>query len=239
MTPHSDAAVKSIAGGFALFLGSESPLTHALGMGMHGPVTAADLDEIESFYRERHSAIILDLCPFADPSLRELLNDRGYRLSDFANVLVRDLKLGPPMPEVQSVSTARTAGPLDMETWSETLVRGFFSRDEITEEERHLGRLLFSIPGGTPFLAEFDEEPAGAAALSMRNGVASLFCDAVLPASRGRGAHAALIRARLEMAMAGGCDLATAGTQPGSTSQLNYQRLGFEVAYTKATMVKE
>jgi hypothetical protein len=32
--------------------------------------------------------------------------------------------------------------------------------------------------------------------------------------------------------------MATAGTQPGSGSQRNYQRLGFEVAYTKMTFVR-
>jgi len=48
-----------------------------------------------------------------------------------------------------------------------------------------------------------------------------------------RGAHAALIRARLAEAAARGCDLITAGTQPGSTSQRDYERQGFLVAYTK------
>jgi hypothetical protein len=56
-------------------------------------------------------------------------------------------------------------------------------------------------------------------------------------AYRRRGAHSAVIRARLVEAAARGCDLITAGTLPGSVSQRDYERQGFQVAYTKATMV--
>ena len=37
-------------------------------------------------------------------------------------------------------------------------------------------------------------------------------------------------------ALAQGCDLATASTLPGSGSQRNYERLGFEVVYTRVTL---
>jgi hypothetical protein len=48
-----------------------------------------------------------------------------------------------------------------------------------------------------------------------------------------------MILHRLREAVEAGCEYATAGTQPGSISQRNYQRLGFEVAYSKITMVKD
>ena len=46
-----------------------------------------------------------------------------------------------------------------------------------------------------------------------------------------------LIAARLNEALARGCDLATASTLPGSGSQRNYERMDFQVVYTKVTMV--
>jgi len=46
-----------------------------------------------------------------------------------------------------------------------------------------------------------------------------------------------LIAARLNEAIAQGCDLATASTLPGGVSQRNYERAGFEVVYTKLTLV--
>jgi GNAT superfamily N-acetyltransferase len=80
-------------------------------------------------------------------------------------------------------------------------------------------------------------QAAGACGFSARNGIASFFGDATLTAHRRAGVHSAMIAERLRLAIEGGCELATAGTQPGSTSQRNYQRLGFEVAYTRLTMI--
>ena len=42
------AAVEHVAGGSAIFVGVNSMLTHAVGLGLHGPVTAADVDRMET-----------------------------------------------------------------------------------------------------------------------------------------------------------------------------------------------
>ncbi len=68
---------------------------------------------------------------------------------------------------------------------------------------------------------------------------ALLFADSTLEKYRGRGLHLALIRARLQHAAELGCDLATASTAPGSTSQRNYERAGFRVIYTKLNMQRD
>jgi hypothetical protein len=65
----------------------------------------------------------------------------------------------------------------------------------------------------------------------------TLFADSTIARFRRAGLHQELIAARLNEALAQGCDLATASTLPGSTSQRNYERSGFEVAYTRVTMV--
>ena len=72
--------------------------------------------------------------------------------------------------------------------------------------------------------------------MSMRNRLANFFGDATRRSGRGM-AHTPLLSGKTEVASNAGCDLATALTQPGSTSQRNYQRMGFEIAYTKCTMV--
>src|SRR3954451_1357591 len=84
-----EAAVVPVAGGVAVFCGTQSPLTHSLGVGMHGPVTSDDLDQLEHFFRGRGAPVVIDLCPHADPSLRELLSERHYRIAEFVNVMVR------------------------------------------------------------------------------------------------------------------------------------------------------
>jgi GNAT superfamily N-acetyltransferase len=56
---------------------------------------------------------------------------------------------------------------------------------------------------------------------------------------RGRGLQTALLRARMAAAAAAGCEYAVVVTQGGSTSQRNCERLGFRVAYSKVTVVKD
>src|SRR5579872_6994317 len=74
----SPAAVLDIAGGCAIFVGAESPLTQAVGLGMNGPVSASQLDRLEQFFRSRGARISIDLCPLADPGLTTALSERGY-----------------------------------------------------------------------------------------------------------------------------------------------------------------
>jgi GNAT superfamily N-acetyltransferase len=199
---------------------------------MHGPVSGEEVAEIEHFFFSRDSAVSIDLCPHADSSLREVLMNRGYRIADMSNVLVRDLRSD------ENWSVAVLVEPTQEEIeYARTLTCGFFGRDLITEDELRLGRTLYHMPSAQPLIARFEGQAAGACGLSVRNGVGSFWGDATLPAFRNRGVHSAMIRARLNEAAARGCDLATAGTQPGSGSQRNYQRLGFDVAYTKMTLV--
>ena len=233
---NSEAAVKAAAGGYLTFCGVESPLTHAIGVGMHGPLTSKDIDEVEYFFRCRKAPVSIDVCPHADPSLYDILSQRGYRITEFNNALVRPLPADPPSA-VAGVKV-RPASPDEIETFATTIVRGFFGRDEMTDAELRLGRLLIRMPSTTGYFAQYPgSDPIAGGCMSIRNRVANFFGDATRRDERGHGAHTALIAERLRFASNAGCDLATALTQPGSTSQRNYQRLGFEIAYTKCTMV--
>ena len=230
------SAVKPVGGGVAVYCGVSSPLTHAVGLGMHGPVSAEDLDDVEAFFEDRRAQVVLDVCPHAHESLRELLASRSYRVTEFINVMVREL------PAPQQVQTAGVevlgAGETDDQLYVRTVIGGFFGRTNLSEEEVRLGTTLFHMPCTLGYLASIDGQTAGGGGMSVRNRVASFFGDATLPEFRGRGVHMALIAQRLNAASEQGCDIAAAGAAPGSTSQRNYHRLGFEVGYTKLTMVK-
>jgi GNAT superfamily N-acetyltransferase len=228
----SSPALEAMGGGILTFCGAISPLNHALGLAMHGPMTDAELDAIEAFFRSRGAPVVVDVCPHADPSLREMLSARDYRVSEMNNVLVRALRAGETWP--QDIRVERAA---DEDLYARTVGTGFFGREEITVEEYKIGQILFHMKSGVPLLAWSGDVEAGACGFSARNGVASFFGDATLTRFRRRGVHAAMIAERLRLALDAGCDLATAGTHPGSTSQRNYQRLGFDVAYTRVTMV--
>jgi hypothetical protein len=228
------ASVLQVAGGTAIFVGPGSPLTRAVGLGMRGPVGPDEMDRLEEFYHARDSAVTVDLCPLADASIVEWLGDRGYRLAEFNNVLVRPLagaEIAAPEPLV------RLASGDEEQLWARTVGRGFLEKEELSREEMDIGLAIWRMPESLRYLA-FSAGQAGAAgALALDRRLATLFADSTLLGFRGIGLHAALIRARLRAAVAAGCDLATASTMPDSISQRNYQRHGFQVAYTKAILV--
>jgi hypothetical protein len=235
--PHAGAAALAIADGFAVFHPLSTNSTAAFGLGLHGPVADADLDSAEGFFRGRGLASRVQLCPLADPSLPGLLGRRGYRLAEWTSVLARPL--GPPPPaDGAGPLEVRQVDPADADLWAEVVTRGYSGRTAVTPAEREWGTLAFHLSTVACFLCRLAGEPAGAAAVAVHEGVATLFAAGTLPAFRRRGVQAGLLRARLAHAAAAGCDLATTGTEPGSTSQRNAERQGFQVAYTRGLMVR-
>jgi len=229
------SAILEIGGGTAVFQGVDSPLSQVIGLGLAAPPRPSECDEIEEFFHSRGARVTIDLCPLAHPGLLEMLAARGYRLTEFNNVLVRPLA----GLEITLTRRVRRALPGEADLWSHTVGHGFFEQPELTEDEMNVGRAIFAMPGACCDLAASSSgEPAGGGALALCGGLALLFADSTIPRFRGQGLHRELIAARLHEAVALGCDLAAATTLPGSGSQRNYERMGFRVAYTKATMVK-
>jgi len=228
-----DAALLEIAGGYAIFVGAESPLTQAVGLGLAGPVNSAEIGALEEFFRSHGAVPVVDLCPLADPGFVQALADRGYRPKEFNNVLVKRL----PGCEIILTPRVRRATAEESDLWSHTVGEGFFEQSELSDAEMNVGRDVFAMPGGMCFIASTESgELAGGGALSCREGVATLFADSTVARFRRRGLHRELILARLNEALAQGCDTATASTLPGGASQRNYERLGFQVVYTKVVL---
>ena len=97
---------------------------------------------------------------------------------------------------------------------------------------------ISEIGGFVPYLARRHDEVAGAAGMRIAEGLAQLCGAGTLPAHRRRGVQTALLHHRLADAARAGCDIAVVTTQPGSVSQQNVQRQGFEMLYTRAILVK-
>jgi hypothetical protein len=234
MGTHPDAAVLEIAGGIAVFTGAGSPLTHAVAIGLAGPVSAGELDTLEAFFRSRGARPTIDLCPFADTGLLPMLADRGYHLTEFNNVLVKRMAGA----ELTLTPRVRRARPDEVDLWSHTVGRGFFETPALTTEEMDVGRAICAMPGALTYVATTENgTPAGGGALAIHEGLATLFADSTIAEHRRQGLHRELILARLNEALVQSCELATASTLPGSISQRNYERLGFQVVYTRVTLV--
>jgi len=89
------------------------------------------------------------------------------------------------------------------------------------------------------YLAYRDGVVAGAGSMGICDGVAQLCGAATAPVYPRRGIQTALLSSRLADAARQGCDIAVVTTQPGSKSQQNVQRRGFELLYTRAILVRE
>jgi ribosomal protein S18 acetylase RimI-like enzyme len=237
--PESDTVALAVAGGFALYLGDDSPLNEAKGLGMAGPVSPEEVEAMERVFHDRGVTAKVMVCPMADPSLLEGLAARGYRAAGFEDVLYRELGPGetaPPPPEGVEVAWA---APEEMDVVADTLARGFTAPEEPGPGLRDTVAIASKVPGLASLLARVDGTPAGAASLVIRDGLAMLAGAATLPRHRNRGIQTALARVRLAHASAAGCDLVTMGAEPGSTSHRNAERLGLRVAYTKVVFLRD
>ncbi|HEY1265554.1 MAG TPA: GNAT family N-acetyltransferase, partial [Terriglobales bacterium] len=79
----------------------------------------------------------------------------------------------------------------------------------------------------------------GAGLLIPEHGIVSLSGAGTLERYRRRGLQTALLQARMATAARKGIEYAVIVTQGGTTSQRNAERLGFRVAYSKATLIKD
>src|ERR1035438_1707262 len=133
----------------------------------------------------------------------------------------------------------RRATPNEGDLWAHSVGRGFFEQTELTTEEMDVGRWVFGMPGAMCYLAcAAGGKPAGGAALIVTQSLGTLFADGVARPYRRQRLHQELIAARLNEALAQGCDVAAAATAPAGASQRNFERLGFQVVYTRVTLTK-
>jgi GNAT superfamily N-acetyltransferase len=235
--PDSGAASELVAGGYAIFAGVGSPLTHALGLGMSGPVSKAELAQMEDFFQSRGAPATVEMCPLADASLLKFMGSR-YRVAEFSSVLIRPLSRRESFPPLNTGVRVRRASPTEVDLWVSTVAQSFHE-EGVFPAAKEVFSTLFHMANVTCFLGWVDGEPAGGGAVAVHQGVAMLFGTGTRPAFRKRGVQAALIYSRLALAAVSGCDLAMVTTPPGSVSQRNVERQGFRVVYTRSKMLRE
>ncbi|HEY2765006.1 MAG TPA: GNAT family N-acetyltransferase [Pseudonocardiaceae bacterium] len=236
-----------IAGGVASFAEEGSPLNKVAGLGFGGVPGAAALDEIERAFTACGSPVQIELAHLVDPAIGALLTERGYRLVSFENVLGLGLQ-GEPERVTPPGVEVRPSGEDEFEPWLDVVAAGFaqpdtqgvpvheeFPREVIARAVRD----LVAAAGVMRYVALRDGVIVGGASFRMAEGVAQLTGAATAPAHRRRGVQTALLSARLADAAAAGCDVGVITTQPGSKSQQNAQRRGFDLLYTRAVLVKQ
>jgi GNAT superfamily N-acetyltransferase len=233
-----------LAGGVASYAEPDSPWNKVAGLGFAGMPAEDELAAVERSFAARGAEVSVELSNLADPAIGEMLTRRGYRLASYENVLGLTLGgaaelLAPPGVEV------RPSGDDELDIWLEVVLDAVahpdteglpwiddFPRQVLENAERDL-----VAAGARHYLALVDGVPAGAASMAIQDGFAQ-FSAATAPAFRRRGVQSALLAARVADAAAAGCELALVTVQPGSRSQRNVQRRGFDLLYTRATLVR-
>jgi hypothetical protein len=254
--PDSSAQWIEVAGAYAMFDASNSPCTQTFGLGLFQMPTADDMDRIEAFFKDRVAPVLHEVSPLADKAMLAMLHERGYRPVELSNVLF--LPIGgdapdsraerpegrpqgaTPAPGITNASLqgnaplqVRIVGAEERDVWARTMAEGWREYTEFADYMRDLMAVSSAIEGNTLFLAEWDGQPIAAGGLAMHNGVALLSGASTIPEWRRRGAQNLLLAARLSHAVRSGCDLAMFCAEPGSSSQRNAQRHGFQIAYTR------
>ncbi|HKS82680.1 MAG TPA: GNAT family N-acetyltransferase [Candidatus Acidoferrales bacterium] len=203
--PEHAIAVAEIAGGIAAFAGADSPVTQAIGVGLGGPVSAADLDRLEEFFHSRGASTAMEICPLVDISLYQELARRGYHLAEVSNVLVRELcpEEVIEMPELAPRSPAvvvRPAASEEADLWTLTVAQGFAEHFPVTQSILDVMMGFFYREDAACFLAFINGEVGGGGAVAEHGRVGGLFGASTLPAFRRRGVQSALLAARLAWA---------------------------------------
>ena len=231
--PDRGATWLEVAGTSAMFDGVGSPVTQTFGLGVFEPVTAGQMGEIEEFFRSRGAEVFHEVCPLADPTVFELIRERGYQPIEFTNVLYRpidsDLRLNSPRNEHIKV---RVVDKNDLDLWAQTNFEGWSESPEYEDFFRELSQVVAHSKGPL-FLGELEGRSIATGALTIAGDVALLAGASTVPSARRQGAQNALLEERLRYAAARGCTVAMMVTLPGSGSQRNSERNGFRIAYTR------
>ncbi len=238
--PEIGAAEEEVCGGHMVFAGLGSPIGRATGVGLDRPLTAADLDRIEQFYRQRGVPSQVDLTPMHEPAVFELLKERAYAIAELNNVLFRKLEREERFPDPPGSFEIRRS-PAEESEITGSIVESAFFPDGAPEPFRGLIAPLYQMENGLAFVATADGKPVacGTGIVIPQHRLFAMCGAGTLMHYRGQGLQTALLRARMSAAAEAGCEYAAVVTQGGTTSQHNAERLGFRVAYSKVTVIKK
>jgi ribosomal protein S18 acetylase RimI-like enzyme len=240
--PEIGAAEEEICGGHMIFAGLGSPIGRATGVGLDRPFTAADLDRVEAFYRAHHAPSQVDVCSLHEPAVFELFKERGYAIAELNNVLYRKLDAHeeekfPPPPDGCEI---RRSLPEEADA-AGAIVESAFFPDGAPEAFQGLIAPFYQMEGALAFVASVGGKlvACGTGLVIPEHKVFALCGAGTLAEFRGRGLQTAMLHARMAAAAEAGCEFAVVVTNGGTTSQRNAERLGFRVAYSKATVIKQ
>lgn len=193
--------------------------------------------KIDDWYRENQIRPRVVIGPGdLTAEMGRALAERGFAVTDTDTVLYGT----PPAPaaapagiEIVDVDSL----PL-MEDFLDTLLTGWSIAAEHHEPAKANMRGWLGVPEWRLYLARIGGQPAAAAKLFVKDGVAFFADAATRPEFRGRGLQTALLRHRAAVAAQSGAELIYSQAAFGSVSQHNMERIGMRVLCTRAIFTR-
>ncbi|MCB9845141.1 MAG: GNAT family N-acetyltransferase [Phycisphaeraceae bacterium] len=235
---------QELAGGVMAFSEKGSWTNQACALGLRGPVSEHEIDQLVEFYTSRAVEPKIEVCAFADESLVKGLASRAFTLREFENVMacdVRSTDAAPTAPHARpeglEIVRVDPADEARVNAFIRVSIRPFVPEDQpIPAPMERAVRRVVAHPRSESLLALLDGEPVGGGGLECAGEIACLFGAGVDARCRRRGIQQALILRRLEIARERNCRVVCIHGRPGMPTERNARRLGFSLAYTKAVL---
>jgi len=243
--PDAGSTVTPISGGLAVYVSPSSPVNKVIGLALDCALDLQTLERIETEWRAKGEPVRIELSILADSSVGGVLTARGYRLHGFENVLGRALD-GTHVEAAPADISVEVAAEDQRQVWMNIAVDAFTDLDgtgSVPDDALPREQLASALeetmgaPGFVRYLARLGANAVGEAAMRIDGDLAQLAGAGTLPHARGRGVQKALLQRRLMDARRAGCTLAVVTTAPGTRSQENVMRRGFNLLYTRAILV--
>jgi len=240
----SDIAVP-FAGGWMCRSAPGSWANGTFGAGIDQEVTARQVGELIDFYAQANIEPRVELCPFAHASLITELGNAGFIIKCFENVFYHPLNQSETIrapfeaPADLVIRIVDRTNEADVERFTVASIGPFLPDGAtITEGMLETTRRVARHPRCTCLMAELDGHVVSTGAMESHESIAALFALSVLKEYRRRGIQQAMMAWRLNEAARRGARFATIGARPGIGTERNARRMGFQVAYTKAILIK-
>jgi len=196
------------------------------------------MDSIIDFYRQRGRKIQFEMVPsLVDAQFLKLLSERGFYQSGYhTSTIIEPQTFDDPLPEPIRI---RELNEDEFDIYAMIHCRGTGLPDDGIAPVAANNKVLYRRPGWKFFVAYVHDEPAAAAVMRTKDGIASLTFAATLPDYRGMGLHQYLLKRRIEEACRNNCRLVVGQCNFLSQSHRNMERVGMKIGYIRTTWTEK
>jgi GNAT superfamily N-acetyltransferase len=189
------------------------------------------IEPLIAWYRDHGVTGRFEMVPgLDDPALCREFARLGYFQSSFHTSLICEPQAHAA--DGRHITVERIADTANLETFLDTHAAGWGMADAPGFKANVRGWL--GQEGWSLYLGRIDGKPAASGILYVRDKVGYCADAATVPAFRGRGLQAALLRRRIADAGVAGVDFICSGASYLSGSHRNMERVGMRVQFTRA-----